>query len=147
MPTTEKYTPSINPFCTSCRALSFDLSELKRQVAELQAANAAMSDVVRTAASQTGPNTAAILGAIRSGGDVLGLAESLCGKRAMAATDRGLVKAMENFERTFIQNALIANKGVRVTTATQLGISRKNLWEKCKKYGIETAGVAEGAAT
>lgn len=136
--TTEKHTPSVNPFCTSCRMLSFDLSEAQRQVAELQKLNASMSDVVRTAASQTGPNTAAVLGALFSGGDVIGLAEKLSGKEAPREVRPTLLDAMETFERTFIQNALAANKGVRITTATQLGISRKNLWEKCKKYGIET---------
>lgn len=56
----------------------------------------------------------------------------------MDPNSRNLAKATESFEKAFIQNVLTENNGVRMTTAAQLGISRKNLWEKCRKHGIET---------
>lgn len=128
----------INPYCTSCSDLSNQVMVLRGEVTVLRKRSAAMADVVARAASRDGPNTAAILGALFSGGDVVSLAEKLSGDRAPADKRITLASAVENFERTFIHNILTANKGARGTTATQLGISRKNLWEKCKKYGIAT---------
>lgn len=127
-----------NPYCTSCADLSRQVSLLSQEAVLLRKHSAAMADVVARTASQPGPNTSALLGALFSGGDVIGLAEKLSGKQAPPESRPTLLNAMEAFERAFIQSALAANKGVRITTATQLGISRKNLWEKCKKYGIET---------
>jgi transcriptional regulator of acetoin/glycerol metabolism len=39
-------------------------------------------------------------------------------------------------ERRRIIEALAANQGRIAETAMQLGISRKNLWEKMKKHGL-----------
>ncbi|WP_126443664.1 sigma-54-dependent transcriptional regulator [Sulfuricystis multivorans] len=43
-------------------------------------------------------------------------------------------------ERRHILSVLAANHGRIAETAAQLGISRKNLWEKMKKHGIREAG-------
>jgi two-component system response regulator AtoC len=40
-------------------------------------------------------------------------------------------------EQNFLKKALAACDGQRTETAKVLGISRKNLWEKLKEYGIE----------
>ena len=44
---------------------------------------------------------------------------------------------LEDCERSYIERALAANEGRIGQSATMLGISRKNLWEKMKKLGIE----------
>jgi DNA-binding NtrC family response regulator len=44
---------------------------------------------------------------------------------------------LEECERSYIAQALSLNQGRIVQTAATLGISRKNLWEKMKKLGIE----------
>ncbi len=45
---------------------------------------------------------------------------------------------LEDCERAYIARALAANSGRIAQSAATLGISRKNLWEKMKKLGIET---------
>ncbi|MCW4320808.1 MAG: hypothetical protein N0C89_17675 [Candidatus Thiodiazotropha endolucinida] len=44
---------------------------------------------------------------------------------------------MEEAERKSITRALAENKGKINQTADSLGISRKNLWEKMKRYEID----------
>ncbi len=44
---------------------------------------------------------------------------------------------LEDCERSYIMRALAANDGRIAQTATSLGISRKNLWEKMKKLAID----------
>jgi two-component system response regulator AtoC len=52
-----------------------------------------------------------------------------------------LSEAREEFERQFILNALDRARGSRTEAARLLGLSRKALWEKCKRYGISPAGL------
>ena len=46
-------------------------------------------------------------------------------------------------ERSYISNALDQNTGRIADTAAELGISRKNLWEKMKKLGLEVSGAGQ----
>ena len=48
-------------------------------------------------------------------------------------------EAMENFERSFLQHALREFNGARSELAKRLGISRKNLWQKLKKHGLDVS--------
>ena len=48
-----------------------------------------------------------------------------------------LSEAMANAEKQCIVNALVLTGGNRTRAAGNLGISRKNLWEKMKQHGIE----------
>jgi DNA-binding NtrC family response regulator len=50
---------------------------------------------------------------------------------------RPLAIAVREFEREYIERALIAADGKKARAADMLGISRKNLWEKCKGLGID----------
>ena len=43
---------------------------------------------------------------------------------------------MKEFEREYLRRALRAGAGSKGRTATLLGISRKNLWEKLKRHGL-----------
>ena len=56
-----------------------------------------------------------------------------------AALKAGLPLAsyLEQCERQHIRRSLQANGGRIAATADALGISRKNLWEKMKKLGVE----------
>jgi DNA-binding NtrC family response regulator len=49
-------------------------------------------------------------------------------------------------ERQYILRALDARAWQIQETANLLGISRKNLWEKMKKYAISAAGEADTAS-
>jgi len=48
--------------------------------------------------------------------------------------------AREQFERQFILKVLARTKDNKTEAAKQLGMSRKALWEKCKRYGITKGG-------
>lgn len=50
---------------------------------------------------------------------------------------RPLPNAMREFEREYLRRALQAGGGSKSQTAAMLGISRKNLWEKLKRHGLE----------
>ena len=50
---------------------------------------------------------------------------------------RPLAIVVREFEREYIERALAAADGKKARAADMLGISRKNLWEKCKALGIE----------
>jgi DNA-binding NtrC family response regulator len=50
-----------------------------------------------------------------------------------------LDQAREQFERQYILNVLGRVQGSRTEAAKLLGLSRKALWEKCKRYGIPGA--------
>jgi two-component system response regulator HydG len=55
-----------------------------------------------------------------------------------------LSAAREEFEKSHIISVLERVEGNRTTAAKVLGLSRKALWEKCKRYGIPSAkGEAE----
>lgn len=47
-----------------------------------------------------------------------------------------LQMAVEAFEKQFILEALKQNQGHRAKTAAMLGIDRKTLYTKLKKYGV-----------
>lgn len=53
-----------------------------------------------------------------------------------ATTHESLSEYIHACERKYIGNCLRINEGHIAETATSLGISRKNLWEKMKKLGI-----------
>lgn len=50
-----------------------------------------------------------------------------------------LAMAREAFEREYIVAVLKRVDGSRTNAATVLGLSRKALWDKCKRYGISSA--------
>ena len=52
-----------------------------------------------------------------------------------------LSAAREEFERQYVLNALERVEGSRTEAAKLLGLSRKALWEKCKRYGISPGGL------
>ncbi len=66
--------------------------------------------------------------------------EGLTGKRTTPASRSDVVDSLaaarEQFERQYILSALDRTEGSRTMTAKILGLSRKALWEKCKRYGI-----------
>jgi len=49
---------------------------------------------------------------------------------------RPLSEAMRDFEREYLKRTLVRAGGKRVYAAQLLGISRKNLWEKLRAYGL-----------
>jgi two-component system response regulator AtoC len=57
---------------------------------------------------------------------------------AAASGIRPLPDAMREFEREYLSRALRAGAGSKTQTAAALGISRKNLWEKLKRHGLES---------
>ena len=61
------------------------------------------------------------------------------GKNPAKATLTSLAAAREQFERDYIIDVLDKTEGNRTIAATMLGLSRKALWEKCKRYGIPSA--------
>jgi two-component system response regulator HydG len=56
-------------------------------------------------------------------------------KKKAGSVDR-LDTAREQFERQHIVKALERTKDNKTEAAKLLGLSRKALWEKCKRYGI-----------
>ena len=54
-----------------------------------------------------------------------------------AAPDADLGQYLQACERRYIVNALNSHDWHMCNTAAALGISRKNLWEKIKKLGIQ----------
>jgi two-component system response regulator HydG/two-component system response regulator AtoC len=50
---------------------------------------------------------------------------------------RPLSVAMKEFEREYLVRALEHNQGKKARAAQELGISRKNLWEKLRALGVE----------
>jgi DNA-binding NtrC family response regulator len=62
--------------------------------------------------------------------------EGLTGKRTVNVTLDSLSIVREQFERDYITTVLERVKGSRTEAAKMLGLSRKALWEKCKRYGI-----------
>ena len=66
-----------------------------------------------------------------------------------AQKGRSLNQHLEAAERTFIVTALQAHQGVVTEAASHLGISRKTLWEKMRRHGIDKhrVGLVSDAAT
>ncbi len=65
------------------------------------------------------------------------LPTELCSKDTVPCAGFNLAKNMAIAEQACLKKALAHCNGNRTKTAEQLGISRKNLWEKMKSYGIE----------
>lgn len=65
-------------------------------------------------------------------------------KKSSVAAQVTLATAREAFERDYIVEVLKQVQGNRTNAANVLGLSRKALWDKCKRYGISSArGEAE----
>ena len=54
-----------------------------------------------------------------------------------------LAEAREHFEREFILDILERMEWSRTAASKELGLSRKALWEKCKRYGISSPDESE----
>jgi two-component system response regulator HydG len=66
--------------------------------------------------------------------------EGLTGGRKKPHTAlTSLATAREGFEKDYIVSVLERVEGSRTTASKILGLSRKALWEKCKRYGIPSA--------
>jgi DNA-binding NtrC family response regulator len=59
------------------------------------------------------------------------------GDRDHGGTSVKLADAFAQFERDFVARVLAEHKGKRTATAKALGISRKALWQKLSKYGLQ----------
>ena len=77
--------------------------------------------------------------------------EGLCGGQTRSTLSLGtvstsgtLAEAREQFEREYILEMLHRGNWSRTATAKALGLSRKALWEKCKRYGISDPVESEG---
>ncbi len=55
---------------------------------------------------------------------------------------RPLADAVGEFERAYLVAALRHNGGLKAQTAEALGISRKNLWEKLRRYAVDDSEFA-----
>ncbi len=62
--------------------------------------------------------------------------EGLTGERDGGEASASLAAARDQFERQFIQSVLGRVQGNRTEASRILGMSRKALWEKCKRLGI-----------
>jgi two-component system response regulator HydG len=60
------------------------------------------------------------------------------------ATNETLAEAREQFEREYILEMLNRGDWSRTATAKALGLSRKALWEKCKRYKISDPEESKG---
>lgn len=68
-------------------------------------------------------------------------------KKPAVAAPMTLAMARDAFERDYIVDVLRQVEGNRTNAATILGLSRKALWDRCKRYGISSArGEAEEEA-
>ena len=65
--------------------------------------------------------------------------EGLTGQKREERPLTSLATAREQFEKEYIVSVLERVDGSRTTGAKILGLSRKALWEKCKRYGIPSA--------
>ena len=80
------------------------------------------------AEARNGRIAAGIVGGLAAGA-LFGAAIGSGGSYALAA-------AREDFERQYIVSVLTRVEGSRTEASRILGLSRKALWEKCKRYGI-----------
>ena len=65
--------------------------------------------------------------------------EGLTGQKRAERPLNSLMAAREEFEKEYILSVLEKVEGSRTTASKILGLSRKALWEKCKRYGIPSA--------
>ncbi|NOT96053.1 MAG: sigma-54-dependent Fis family transcriptional regulator [Nitrospira sp.] len=70
--------------------------------------------------------------------------EGLTGQKREERPLTSLATAREQFEKEYIVSVLARVEGSRTTGAKILGLSRKALWEKCKRYGIPSAREESG---
>ena len=70
--------------------------------------------------------------------------EGLTGQKREERPLTSLATAREQFEREYIVSVLGRVEGSRTTASKILGLSRKALWEKCKRYGIPSAREESG---
>jgi DNA-binding NtrC family response regulator len=75
-------------------------------------------------------------GAVIEAGDLFEQAETAEPTRREDVS-RSLSEHLEVVERAFLVDALQAHRGAVTEAATRLGISRKTLWEKMRRYGID----------
>jgi DNA-binding NtrC family response regulator len=72
--------------------------------------------------------------------DLVHLPEDIAGSRPNGSTPsaeiRPLSVALAEFEREYLLRALEHTHGKKAKAAEQLGISRKNLWEKLRSHGL-----------
>jgi two-component system response regulator HydG len=61
------------------------------------------------------------------------------GSKKREAPLTSLAAARQGFEKEYIVSVLERVEGSRTTASKILGLSRKALWEKCKRYGIPSA--------
>ena len=66
-------------------------------------------------------------------------AESCRDKSGQVSDGESLAAARERFERSHIVEILDRTGWSKTMASKVLGLSRKALWEKCKRYGISTA--------
>lgn len=71
--------------------------------------------------------------------------EGLTGRQKHEGTEETLAEARERFEREHILHVLHQVGGSRTIAAKMLGLSRKALWEKCKRYNISIEHPSEKA--
>ncbi|HJU03828.1 MAG TPA: sigma-54 dependent transcriptional regulator [Nitrospiraceae bacterium] len=64
--------------------------------------------------------------------------EGLTGHRNGTESMESIASARERFERQYIVSVLDRVQGSRTMASRVLGLSRKALWEKCKRYGISS---------
>ncbi len=64
--------------------------------------------------------------------------EGLSSMKGVTPVSCSLAEARERFERDFILEVLNKEGWSRTMSSKSLGLSRKALWEKCKRYGIST---------
>ncbi len=66
--------------------------------------------------------------------------EGLAGRIERKEASKSLAMARERFERDYIASVLEEAGGSKMMAAKILGLSRKGLWEKCKRYGLSSGG-------
>lgn len=64
------------------------------------------------------------------------LPENMLSADTVIRSFRSEQPTLKELERAYILWVLENSKGTRATAARMLGISRKSLWEKCKRFGI-----------
>ena len=68
------------------------------------------------------------------------------GLLSSASVQGTLATVRERCEKEYILSVLAREEWSRSATAKSLGLSRKALWEKCKRYGIATPDASESSA-
>jgi transcriptional regulator with PAS, ATPase and Fis domain len=68
--------------------------------------------------------------------DASSLPKSLLTAEAVVRSFRSEQPTLKDLERVYIQWVLENSAGTKADAARRLGISRKSLWEKCKRFGI-----------